>query len=133
MSGYPCSGKTYRSEQLVRFFESKINSTSDPRSDRLSVCHINDETLGVNRDVYREARSEKDARAAEYSAAKRALGRDTIVIADGLNYIKGFRYQLYCEAKALQTPSCVVRGNFIENELAIPGGLGLGLLSWRST
>lgn len=25
-----------------------------------------------------------------------------------MNYIKGFRYQLYCEAKALQTPSCVV-------------------------
>ena len=30
------------------------------------------------------------------------------MIADGLNYIKGFRYQLYCEAKALQTPSCVL-------------------------
>ena len=25
-----------------------------------------------------------------------------------MNYIKGFRYQLYCEAKALGTPSCVV-------------------------
>ncbi len=65
--------------------------------------------------MYREARSEKDARAAEYSAVKRALGRDTIVVADGLNYIKGFRYQLYCEAKAVQTPSCVVRfGSFAE-------------------
>ena len=31
------------------------------------------------------------------------------MVADGLNYIKGFRYQLYCEAKAVQTPSCVVR------------------------
>lgn len=36
------------------------------------------------------------------------LGRNVIVIADGMNYIKGFRYQLYCEAKAVQTPSCVV-------------------------
>jgi protein KTI12 len=36
------------------------------------------------------------------------LGRDDIVVADGLNYIKGFRYQLFCEAKALGTPSCVV-------------------------
>lgn len=62
--------------------------------------------------MYREARTEKDARAEEYSAVKRALGRDTIVIADGLNYIKGFRYQLYCEAKAMQTPSCVVRAPF---------------------
>lgn len=30
------------------------------------------------------------------------------MIADGLNYIKGYRYQLFCEAKALLTPSCVV-------------------------
>lgn len=37
------------------------------------------------------------------------LDRDTIVIADGMNYIKGFRYQLYCEAKAVQTPNCVVQ------------------------
>lgn len=69
---------------------------------------INDQTLGVARSVYHTARAEKDARAEEYSAVKRVLSRDDIVIADGLNYIKGFRYQLYCEAKAVQTPSCVV-------------------------
>jgi protein KTI12 len=69
---------------------------------------INDQTLGVSRTVYHTARAEKDARAEEYSAVKRVLSRDDIVIADGLNYIKGFRYQLYCEAKALSTPSCVV-------------------------
>lgn len=39
---------------------------------------------------------------------KRALGRDTIVVADGLNYIKGYRYQLYCEAKGVRTTNCVV-------------------------
>ena len=109
MSGYPCSGKTYRSNQLVEFFNSKINAIADSRASRLGVCHINDQTLGLGRDDYREAKREKDARATEYSAVKRALGRDTVVIADGLNYIKGFRYQLYCEAKAMQTPSCVVR------------------------
>lgn len=26
-----------------------------------------------------------------------------------MNYIKGFRYQLYCEAKGAQTPNCVVQ------------------------
>lgn len=108
VSGYPSSGKTYRSNQLVDFFDSKIKAATEPHIRRLSVTHINDQTLGLQRDVYREAQSEKDARAAEYSAVKRDLGRDTIVIADGLNYIKGFRYQLYCEAKAVQTPSCVV-------------------------
>ncbi|KAL8919977.1 MAG: hypothetical protein Q9208_006545 [Pyrenodesmia sp. 3 TL-2023] len=108
ISGYPSSGKTYRSNQLVDFFNSKIKTAPDPRISRLGVVHITDQTLGLSRDVYREARSEKDARAAEYSAINRALGRDTIVIADGLNYIKGFRYQLYCESKAVQTPSCVI-------------------------
>ena len=73
------------------------------------MSHINDQSLGLSRDVYREARTEKEARATEYSAVKRALGKECIVIADGLNYIKGFRYQLYCEAKAVETPHCVVR------------------------
>ncbi|MCJ1265347.1 hypothetical protein MMC22_005223 [Lobaria immixta] len=108
ISGYPSSGKSHRSRQLIEDLNSKIASSSQPRINRLSVCHINDQSLGLQREVYREARTEKDARAAEYSAVKRALGRDTIVVADGLNYIKGFRYQLYCEAKAVQTPSCVI-------------------------
>lgn len=43
------------------------------------------------------------------SAVSRVLTSDAVVIVDALNYIKGFRYQLYCEAKAVPTPSCVVR------------------------
>ncbi|KAF2181984.1 chromatin associated protein KTI12 [Zopfia rhizophila CBS 207.26] len=109
ISGYPSSGKTTRSNQLKDFFESKITSSTDARSSRLKVHHINDQTLGLSRNVYHTARAEKDARAEEYSAVKRVLSRDDIVIADGMNYIKGFRYQLYCEAKAVQTPSCVVK------------------------
>lgn len=69
---------------------------------------VNTESLHIPRTVYRDARSEKEARATEYSAVKRLLSAEDVVIADGLNYIKGFRYQLFCEAKALQTPSCVV-------------------------
>lgn len=80
----------------------------DPRIAKLSVHHVDDESLGLSRDVYNTARFEKDARATEMSAIKRVLTRDAIVIADGLNYIKGYRYQLHCEAKAVQTPSCVV-------------------------
>ncbi|EUC32101.1 hypothetical protein COCVIDRAFT_28164 [Bipolaris victoriae FI3] len=110
ISGFPSAGKTTRARQLEQFFESKIASAPpDARTSRLKVHLINDQTLGVPRSVYRTARAEKDARAEEYSAVKRVLSRDDIVIADGLNYIKGFRYQLYCEAKALQTPSCVVK------------------------
>ncbi|KAI5797441.1 chromatin associated protein KTI12 [Peziza echinospora] len=71
---------------------------------RLKVHLINIDTLGVSREAYRDARSEKEARATEYSAVKRFLSADDIVISDSLNYIKGYRYQLYCEAKAVLTP-----------------------------
>jgi protein KTI12 len=53
--------------------------------------------------------SEKDARAAIYAAVKRVLSPRDIVVLDGLNYIKGWRYQLFCEAKNARTPSCVLQ------------------------
>lgn len=49
------------------------------------------------------------ARGVAYARAKRALAKDTFVILDGMNYIKGYRYQLWCEAKAVGTTCCVVR------------------------
>ncbi|CCX05322.1 chromatin associated protein KTI12 [Pyronema domesticum] len=109
LSGYPCSGKTTRAQQILDFFQTKINSApSDSRESRLRVHIVNTETLSINRTAYRDARAEKEARATEYSAVKRLMSKDDIVIADGLNYIKGLRYQLFCEAKAALTPSCVV-------------------------
>ena len=40
---------------------------------------------------------------------KRVLSDKDIVILDSLNYIKGWRYQLHCEAKAVRTPSCILQ------------------------
>jgi protein KTI12 len=36
------------------------------------------------------------------------MNKDTIVILDSLNYIKGFRYQLYCAAKEAGVRVCTV-------------------------
>jgi hypothetical protein len=58
--------------------------------------------------VYNTANREKTARAEEFSAIKRGVSRDNVVIADCPNYIKGYRYQLWCEAKAASTRCCVV-------------------------
>ena len=38
-----------------------------------------------------------------------ALDAHTVVVLDSLNYIKGFRYQLYCAARTESTQHCVVR------------------------
>ena len=80
---------------------------------------ISDESLSIPRSVYdlsrvpEHARSanaaEKDARAAIYGAVKRALSGKDIVVLDGLNYIKGWRYQLFCEAKGVRTGCCVLQ------------------------
>jgi len=43
-----------------------------------------------------------------FAAVKKVLSDGDIVILDGLNYIKGWRYQLHCEAKAMRTGCCVV-------------------------
>lgn len=56
-----------------------------------------------------EAKDEKKARGSLMSAVERLVSKDDLVIADGMNYIKGFRYQLYCIARAISTPHCVVR------------------------
>lgn len=42
------------------------------------------------------------------AAAERKVSQSTLVILDGPNYIKGYRYELYCIARSLKTPSCVV-------------------------
>lgn len=80
---------------------------------------ISDQTLSIPRSVYdlsatpahtRSANaSEKDARASIYGAVKRVLSDRDIVILDGLNYIKGWRYQLFCESKAVRTPNCILQ------------------------
>lgn len=119
LTGYPTSGKTHRAHQLQSYLTTRISSlpTNHPSSS-FRVHLISDHTLSIPRKVYnlesKESHersnnaSEKDARATIYAAVKRVLSNKDIVILDGANYIKGWRYQLYCEAKAVRTPHCVV-------------------------
>ncbi len=43
------------------------------------------------------------------TAVERLLSKEAVVICDSLNYIKGFRYELFCRARSIGTLSCVVR------------------------
>jgi tRNA uridine 5-carbamoylmethylation protein Kti12 len=56
-----------------------------------------------------DSKSEKPARGALFTAIQRQMGHDTILIVDGLNYIKGFRYQMYCAAREHKLRVCTVR------------------------
>ncbi|RAK72815.1 putative RNA polymerase II Elongator complex associated protein Kti12 [Aspergillus fijiensis CBS 313.89] len=113
LTGYPCSGLTYRANQLAaqleatqdELYASGVFPDSKPRF-KVHVVPTHDPSHP--RTVYDQARTEKESRGVAYARAKRALGKDSFVILDGMNYIKGYRYQLWCEAKALKTSSCVV-------------------------
>ncbi len=48
-------------------------------------------------------------RAALKSAAERCTTRGTIVILDSMNYIKGYRYELFCVSRAHSSSRCTVR------------------------
>jgi protein KTI12 len=115
ISGYPCSGKTTRALQIQTAFEERIKDPAYVGPIK-TVKLISDETLELSRKAYDgelrllvhlyvnlnslvDGRMEKPQRGALFSAIQRNLNSDTIVIVDGLNYIKGFRYQMYCLAR----------------------------------
>ena len=99
ISGLPLSGKSTFAETLQSFLSKSVSN---------KIILLNDESLGLSKFMYSDPQEEKKARAALLSAVERHLTKETIVICDGLNYIKGFRYQLYCIARALGTTTCTV-------------------------
>lgn len=107
--GYPCSGKSTRAQQLAAFFERKLADPSTPTHLKpRRVVIVNDEGLSISKHAYDDARAEKPARAALFSAVQRSLAKEAIVIVDAMNYIKGSRYQMYCEAREVGVRTCTV-------------------------
>lgn len=116
ITGYPTSGKTYRSKQIYDYFTSRAVKDSP----NLRIHHLTDTSLSITHDSYSldshashersNNSSEKDARALVFATVKRLLTKNDVVILDAAagNYIKGWRYQLHCEAKAVRTPHCLV-------------------------
>jgi protein KTI12 len=99
MCGFPCSGKTTRADELADVLR-KAGKT---------VFIVRDIPVDETADkVYANAASEKIARATLKSEVDRLLQKDSVVIADGPNYIKGYRYELYCIARSMKTQHCVI-------------------------
>ncbi|XP_068711586.1 protein KTI12 homolog [Montipora foliosa] len=100
MCGFPCSGKSKRTNELKSYFEKSKGKT---------VHMSSDDSISFERNTtYSVSANEKEARGLLKSSVERLISRDDIVILDSLNYIKGYRYELYCVAKAHKTTHCVV-------------------------
>ena len=54
------------------------------------------------------AQAEKISRGALKTAVERGLTKTETLIADDLNYIKGYRYELFCVARAVGTSMCTI-------------------------
>lgn len=100
LCGIPCSGKTRRAKELAEYlqaygYEKPVHLLHDDFASSKDLC-------------YTESKQEKTLRAKLKSDTERYLNEDSVVILDSLNYIKGYRYELYCVSKHLHTPHCVV-------------------------
>ncbi|KZW00241.1 chromatin associated protein KTI12 [Exidia glandulosa HHB12029] len=107
VTGFPSSGKTRRVAQLIAHLDAAL-SHPDYDGPKYKVEVISDQSLNIARAVYNDSRSEKPARAALFTAVQRQLGKNTILIVDAMNYIKGFRYQMFCAAKEAGVRVCTV-------------------------
>lgn len=98
MCGIPAAGKSARAQELRAFFTGKAHD----------VVLITDEEIANKGEIYLSNTHEKEFRALLKSTVERVLTPSRIVILDWLNYIKGYRYELFCLARNVQTTVTIV-------------------------
>uniref|UniRef100_A0A0E0HC09 Protein KTI12 homolog n=1 Tax=Oryza nivara TaxID=4536 RepID=A0A0E0HC09_ORYNI len=99
--GQPCSGKSAAAACLTAAL---CSSTSD-----LTVRIIDESSLHLGRnDSYKDMVVEKNLRGVLRSEVDRSVSRDSIIVVDSLNNIKGYRYELWCLARASGIRYCVL-------------------------
>uniref|UniRef100_A0A1A9WZB6 Protein KTI12 homolog n=1 Tax=Glossina brevipalpis TaxID=37001 RepID=A0A1A9WZB6_9MUSC len=103
MCGLPASGKSRRSRELQQYFESKgklVYVLSENKAiPKAGFC---------KNDYFIDSQKEKLVRSDLKSEVLRLLDKTCVVILDAGNYIKGYRYELFCATKAARSTLCCV-------------------------
>lgn len=103
ITGLPSSGKSTRAAQIQNLFEDRgktVHLVSEWKCIQLAGYDKND--------YFNDPQKEKLIRSNVKSEALRFLNKDDLVIVDGANYIKGYRYEIFCASKASRTTQCTV-------------------------
>ncbi|CAM8912864.1 unnamed protein product [Rhodiola kirilowii] len=99
--GQPCSGKSTAALCLAEALK-EVESN-------LTVRIIDEGSLHLDRNQsYANMPSEKNLRGVLRSEVDRSVSKDSIIIVDSLNSIKGYRYELWCLARATGIRYCVL-------------------------
>ncbi len=94
--GLPASLKSSRAQELKEYFEKEKNKTVHIISENEII-----RKSGVDKnEVFKDSSKEKMIRAELKSESTRKVNKNDLVIIDGGNYIKGYRYEIYCASKA---------------------------------
>ncbi|XP_026742204.1 protein KTI12 homolog [Trichoplusia ni] len=102
--GTPVSGKTTRANELKEYFVNNHNKNVEIVSEDEAIVK-----LGYEKNTtYLDSQKEKRIRGYLKSEVLKFIGKDNVVILDGSNYIKGYRYELYCASKASKSTQCTV-------------------------
>ena len=109
ITGIPSSGKTTTAVSIMRYLESKGKRVYMIQEEAIVRSQVDHETESQNCFcLFNDPKKEKMIRSELKGKALQHLTKDAIVILDGLNYIKGFRYELWCASKSLKTTQLTV-------------------------
>ncbi|KAF2903105.1 hypothetical protein ILUMI_03079 [Ignelater luminosus] len=103
MTGTPCSGKTTRTKEIKKHFETQ-GKTVHVVSEEEQIIKAGFE----KNSFYLDSSKEKHIRGLVKSDVLKLIGPNSVVILDGSNYIKGYRYELYCASKANKSTQCTI-------------------------
>ena len=124
LTGHPCSGKSTLAtkiseralltqhqsiEKVVIVDEWAANKTVTNREELAQICYKSSAAEKVMRGALKSAFDRAVASALhDEKVASQQNRKKTLIILDSTNYIKGYRYELYCICKAATGSYCVV-------------------------
>lgn len=108
--GQPCSGKSKAALTLAEALKQSPELKHQVRIIDEACFHLD------RNQSYANMPSEKNLRGVLRSEVDRSLSKDTVIIVDSLNSIKGYRYELWCLARAAGIRYCVVYCDVEDND-----------------
>nr|CAG4650335.1 EOG090X0A11 [Sida crystallina] len=98
-TGFPSSGKTTRTKELKTYLTERLGK---------NVVLISENDIVKHKTDHGDSSKEKEIRSSLKSEVQRLISQDVILILDAGNYIKGYRYELYCISKAAKTTQITI-------------------------